>query len=391
MHLAVATPLRRLLLLASLLAMPLAPAIGRAQQESDAPRAGSAREEVRQSLERAQQRRAEFLRRQADKPATEKAFPVTVEDLRAIQDAVQATVAKILPSTVSVQLGNSQGSGVIISEDGFVLTAGHVIGRPGREVSITLHDGKSVKGVTLGVDRDDDSGLVKITESGPWPAVEMADADDIFPGQWCVSAGHPGGLTDGRGAVVRLGRVLFKNDEVVCTDCALVGGDSGGPLFNLEGKVIGIHSRIGSRLTDNFHVPIQSYKADWDRLVAGEFMGGRRNVGTEVEGRPWLGVTGNPSEDSCRLTQVFPDTPADRAGLHVGDEILTFDGEAVSNFDHMAQLIQQRKPRDRVTLEIRRGSERLSIEVRLGRQFRPYPGGLPDRDEFDEDDEFHEE
>ncbi|MEX0939246.1 MAG: trypsin-like peptidase domain-containing protein [Pirellulales bacterium] len=391
MHLAVATPLRRLFLLSSLLAVPLAPAIARAQQQSDAPRAGSAREEARQSLDRAEQRRAEFLRRQADKPATEKAFPVTVEDLRAIQDAVQATVAKILPSTVSVQLGNSQGSGVIISEDGFVLTAGHVIGRPGREVSITLHDGKSVKGVTLGVDRDDDSGLVKITESGPWPAVEMADAEDIFPGQWCVSAGHPGGLIDGRGAVVRLGRVLFKNDEVVCTDCALVGGDSGGPLFNLQGKVIGIHSRIGSRLTDNFHVPIQSYKADWDRLVAGEFMGGRRNVGTEVEGQPWLGVTGNPSEDSCRLTQVFPDTPADRAGLHVGDEILTFDGEAVSNFDHMAQLIQQRKPRDRVTLEIRRGSERISIEVRLGRQFRPYPGGPPDRDEFDEGDDFHEE
>jgi serine protease Do len=252
-------------------------------------------------------------------------------------------------------------------------------------VSITLHDGKNVNGVTLGVDRDEDSGLVKITDEGTWPAVEMADADEIVPGQWCVSAGHPGGLTDGRGAVVRLGRVLFKTDEVVCTDCALVGGDSGGPLFNLQGQVIGIHSRIGSRLTDNFHVPIQLYQADWDRLVAGEFMGGRRNVDTDVQGQTWLGVAGNRYRDSCQLTQVYRDSPADRAGLRVGDEILTFDGEDVSNFDQLARLIGQRKPRDRVTLEVRRGNEQLSIELRLGRQLRPFPGGPPERDEFEEE------
>src|SRR5207248_6192434 len=119
------------------------------------------------------------------------------------------------------------------------------------------------------------SGLIKITENGKkWPFAEMSDSAKLKKGQWCLSLGHPGGFRRGRAPVVRLGRVLKFDTTLIQTDCTLVGGDSGGPLFDMEGKVIGIHSRIGGAITANVHVPADTYTETWDRLVKGEALGG---------------------------------------------------------------------------------------------------------------------
>src|SRR5690606_1520398 len=118
-----------------------------------------------------------------------------------------------------------------------------------------------------------DSGLMEITDQGDFPAVEMGDSSKLKRGQWVLALGHPGGFESGRRPVLRLGRILDVEDDAIRTDCTLVGGDSGGPLFDMQGRVIAIHSRIGGPLTANIHVPVNVYKENWDRLAAGEAWG----------------------------------------------------------------------------------------------------------------------
>jgi S1-C subfamily serine protease len=202
-----------------------------------------------------------------------KAVPENVDDLRALEKQVQAVIAKVQPATVGVMVGFAQGSGVII-KDGYVLTAGHVSGKPGRPVIIRLPDGRKLKGKTLGRNDGIDSGLMKIEEAGKFPSVEMGKSTALKKGQWVIAIGHPGGFRPNRTPVVRLGRVLSVASTGINTDCALVGGDSGGPLFDLEGKVVGIHSRIGPfNMSQNFHVPMDTYVTTWDRLAKGESWG----------------------------------------------------------------------------------------------------------------------
>jgi serine protease Do len=200
--------------------------------------------------------------------------PHSVAELRALEGQVEKVLAKVVPCTVGIRIGNGQGSGVIVSADGYVLTAGHVSGEPNRNAVVTLPSGKELKGKTLGRNTGIDSGLIKITEPGPYPFVEMSKAGPLAKGQWVVAVGHPGGFRRNRSPVVRLGRVLFANPFLIRTDCTLVGGDSGGPLFDLDGLVVGIHSRIGpGAITENIHVPVDTYRETWDRLASAESWG----------------------------------------------------------------------------------------------------------------------
>src|SRR5262249_49616824 len=151
-----------------------------------------------------------------------------------------------------------------------------------RKVEIILPDGRKVKGETLGANTDVDAGLIKILDKGPWPYADIGPSADLQRGDWCLAVGHPNGYTNGRPPVVRLGRVLDNLKTLIRTDATLVGGDSGGPLFDLNGKVIGIHSRIGPSIIYNIHVPAEAYRKDWDRLVKGEVFPDRSG--------PFLGV-----------------------------------------------------------------------------------------------------
>src|SRR5262249_27260555 len=149
--------------------------------------------------------------------------PATVDDLRALEKAVQAILPKTQPCTVAIYIGTGQGSGVIISEDGFVLTAGHVSGKPGQDAIVVMPDGKKLKGKTLGRNPGIDSGLVKIMDEGKYPFCDMGKASDVKRGQWVVAIGHPGGFRLNRKPVVRLGRVIQTNHMLIHTDCTLVG------------------------------------------------------------------------------------------------------------------------------------------------------------------------
>ncbi len=196
--------------------------------------------------------------------------PKNPQELLALEAQVKQVVAKALPCVVGIRIGTEQGSGVLVSEDGLVMTAGHVAGKANQEAVILFHDGKTGKGKTLGVFRSGDAGLVKITDAGKWPFLERGRSADLKPGDWCVALGHPLGYMKDRPPVVRVGRIVQVGEGLLQTDCALVAGDSGGPLLDLSGKVIGIHSRIGGAMNMNFHVPVDLFTSHWDRLVRGE-------------------------------------------------------------------------------------------------------------------------
>ncbi len=282
--------------------------------------------------------------------------PATVEDLANIQAAIQQAVAKAMPATVGVQIRGTFGSGVVVTEDGYVLTAGHVAAVPGRDASIIFPDGKRVKAKTLGMNYAIDSGMLKITDEGKWPHAEMGRSADLKLGQWCVTLGHPGGLQKERPPVVRAGRVLYARDDAIATDCTLVGGDSGGPLVDTNGRVIGIHSRISDEVIDNYHVPIDTFRDTWDRLAKGEAWGGPG---------PLLGINGQDDAAGCKVTNVFRDSPADKAGLKMDDIITHFGGQPVKGLAGLQALLTKAKPGDEVTLSVRRGEEKLELKARL--------------------------
>jgi serine protease Do len=294
-----------------------------------------------------------------------------LSDLKAMQNHLRTLTEQIKKCTVGVQVGPAWGSGVIVSKDGYVLTAAHVAGRPNiTDCRVRLADGKEVRAVTLGLYRTLDAGLMKITDSGEWPHAEIADSRKLGYGQWCVAMGHPGGYQEDRGAVLRLGQVLSVSDDAITTNCTLVGGDSGGPLFDMDGRVIGINSRIAEQFYNNMHVPVSAYRERnaWDRLVKGEAWG-------HLPGQdPWLGVSGDtevsasPQTKGARITKVTEKSPAERAGLLVGDLVTAFDSREIADFQALRQAVDDCRPNESVVLTVRRGNEQLNVRVRLGRK-----------------------
>ncbi|MEQ8849685.1 trypsin-like peptidase domain-containing protein [Botrimarina sp.] len=343
--------------------------------------------------------------------------PDSVDDLRLLQDQVRRVVELARPITVSVELGGSVGSGVLISPEGLVLTAGHVCGEPNQKVWVRFPDNVRVRGVSLGVNHEVDSGLVRITDppsklleqraagaaaiepagsasDAVGPAITEADADewpfvplaekDAEPGDWVVGLGQPNGYVAGRAPPVRLGRVLTRRGDAVTTDTTLVGGDSGGPLLNLRGEVVGIHSKIGQRITSNYHVTATAFRREWDRLVDGRMTGAPEGEDPD-EWRPLVGLAVRNQEDRVLVTQVFPGGAAEQAGVRVGDELLRLGEQQVSSLSDLSSALAALAPYDRTQLELRRDGEAVELEVWLGRAPNDFPGAWPQAGTAEED------
>ncbi len=296
--------------------------------------------------------------------------PKTVDDLKALQTQTQKSCQAAIPGTVALRLGPVQGSGVIVSPDGYVLTSSRVCGASDRPVRIILHDGTMLRGRTLGSNRSMDSGLIKITSrtpAGGWPYVEMAEAGELQRGQWVLAIGYPRGHQQGQNPPVRLGRVLSQSRTGIVTDCTFLGGDLGGPLLNLFGQVVGIHSHVGEELTSNVHIPIASYHNTWDRLTAGE----QWSSGPSREGVD-LGVQASSEDegnvDGVAIASARPGSPAAVAGIQAGDLITRFDGEPVASFEGLVGLVRKKKPNDQVTVQLMRQGMPLTLKVTLGQQ-----------------------
>jgi serine protease Do len=227
--------------------------------------------------------------------------------------------------------------------------------------------------------------------------VPIGSSAAVREGQFCLATGHPGGYETSRPPVLRWGRILKTQTSAILTDCTLVGGDSGGPLFNLDGQVIGIHSRIGKNLTINVHVPIDPFRESWDRLAQGDVWGlldegepssapadepespRRRSAakpstdpppGSPRAAAPWLGVVDDPNADGVRLQRVVEDSPAAAAGLLAGDVILRVDQRAIESFAALQAEVRRRKPGEEMLIELQRGEQIYELPVRLGKMKR---------------------
>lgn len=198
---------------------------------------------------------------------------------QAAPNCIAATVGIIVRDANGDGTGNGRGmgSGVVVSEDGLILSAAHVVLTPGAELVIILPDGTRVAGETLGVDHDVDAGMARITTPGKYDFAPAAERGSYRVGDWVLAVGHAGGIQTNRPPPLRLGRLLHHiqdDDEELfgnlASDCTIISGDSGGPLFNLAGQVIGIHSNIGTRITENRHAAIDEYHDRWDAFLDSE-------------------------------------------------------------------------------------------------------------------------
>jgi serine protease Do len=291
-----------------------------------------------------------------------KAVPTSVADLKVMERLVQGLVSRLSPAVVVVEVGSGTGSGIVITPDGLVLTAGHVNGRAGRDVNVRFPSGRSVRGKTLGSNSGNDTGLLKITEPGPWPFAPVGDLESTLLGDWVLALGHPGGFDAQRSRVARLGRIIQLAPGVLQTDCTISPGDSGGPLFDMHGRVIGIHSFISTSMAENFHVPITKFRDDWKQLAA---------PGAGTPPAVHLGATIADDANGCRIATVEPRTPAARAGLKAGDRVLKVEGRDIKSAAVFQRWLAEAQPGETLAFEIKRGQATLHLTVKLEAQPTP--------------------
>lgn len=202
---------------------------------------------------------------EADSTGILQTTPQSIADLQRLEARLQAMLPKVLPALVCIELSDSSGTGVIVDDHGTIFTAAHVIDKKGTDLKIILTDGTRLKAKTTMSstleEKGTDAGIAELTPKPEQP-VPFVTRTTTLPkvGDWVFSLGHGGGLDEKRGAMVRLGRVVSIKNGTIQTDCKLIRGDSGGPLFNMNGELIGIHSRVGSGLEDNLHVPMKDFE-----------------------------------------------------------------------------------------------------------------------------------
>ena len=299
--------------------------------------------------------------------AWQKKSPSDIADLLSIQNRLQKLLPNAKKALVSIEAGDGAGSGVIVSEDGLVLTAAHVIGQTGKSMMVRLPNGRRASAKTLGGSEISDAAMLQITDDGPWPFIPMAIKGKSQIGDWCFGLGHPGGFDKERGIVVRVGKIISKKNETMQTDSRLLGGDSGGPLFDFDGHLIAIHSRVSQKPDQNFHVPIESFHANWnffrdEKLISYDSM---------QEGG-FFGVSCEENHDGLTVREVIPGTAAEKAGLIMGDILLEVNEEPLDTREEFIIMISSLKPGDEAKILYQRNDAQMSVKVTLG--VRPQVG-----------------
>jgi serine protease Do len=262
------------------------------------------------------------------------------------------------------------GTGFLIDPEGHILTSHHVVALADR-LTVRLASGRSLSARRVGSDPDSDVALLKVDSPTPLPFVSLGDSDALRVGEWVVAVGNPLAYehTVTVGIVSFIGRKLFNSslDRYIQTDAAIHFGNSGGPLVDVRGEVIGINSAISSRSPNiGFAVPINQARAVLPQLIkTGRVSRGYIGVGPRDVDPDLQRSLGLRSAAGVLVQDVTEGSPGARAGLRPYDFIVAVDGKSVSASDQLIGIISSRRPGTMATLQVMRDGRPISVPVKL--------------------------
>ncbi len=281
------------------------------------------------------------------------------------------------PNPDREQPRRGSGAGFIIDPAGYILTNHHVVADSTR-ITVRLADGRTLRAERIGSDSDTDIALIKVQSPRPLPAATLGDSDTLRVGEWVLAIGNPLAYehTVTVGVVRFIGRKIFdaSHDRYIQTDAAINFGNSGGPLINARGEVIGINAAISSRASNiGFAVPINQATAilkdlrEHGRVSRGYIGVAPKKVDPDLQ-RSLSLRTGS----GALVQDVQAGSPAARAGLRTYDVIVAVDGRQITADDELIQIIASRKPGTVATLQVLRDARTMNVPVKLAeREARP--------------------
>jgi serine protease Do len=268
-----------------------------------------------------------------------------------------------------------QGSGFIISEDGYILTNNHVVGAVDK-ITVELKDGRTFDNAKLiGTDPDSEVALIKI-EGSNFPVLPMGDSGKIEIGDWVIAIGNPFGLSETVtvGVISAVGRSnmhIAAYEDFIQTDAAINPGNSGGPLIDLDGKVIGINTAIvsesGGYMGIGFAIPINMARTIGEQLKkSGKVSRGYLGLAAEDVDADKAELLGLKDATGVVVATVLSGSPAEKADVKVNDVILALNGKKVQTYDAFRNEVAMLSPGSKVRLDVVRGGKTLELTATLG-------------------------
>ncbi|VFR38814.1 HtrA protease/chaperone protein [plant metagenome] len=262
------------------------------------------------------------------------------------------------------------GSGFFISDDGYILTNNHVVA-DANEIFVTLTDGREFKAKVIGTDERTDVALIKVDAKG-MATLPIGDVKALKKGQWVLAIGSPFGLdsTVTSGIVSAIGRDTGEYLPFIQTDVAVNPGNSGGPLLNLGGEVVGINSQIVSRsggfMGISLAIPIDEVMRVVEQLKAsGRVTRGLIGVQIGEVSKDVADAIGLPKAEGALVSGVQPEGPADAAGVQPGDVIQRFNGQAINRWSDLPRIVGETKPGSEVAMEVWRKGKNQTLKVKV--------------------------
>ena len=294
----------------------------------------------------------------------------------------------------------SLGSGFFVSADGYVVTNNHVVRPDGNarleEVTVTLPDGTEYEAELIGTDEQSDLAVLKVTRPEPFPFVQFGNSDEARVGDWVLAIGNPFGLdgtvTSGIVSAVHRSTGRGANDRFIQTDASINRGNSGGPLFDMRGNVIGINNAIlspsGGSVGIGLAIPAQDASPIVQALISGEeILRGYMGVQIQPVDEDFAEALGIPENSGEFIQAVQPGEAAEDAGLQSGDVVISVNGEDITRDQSLSYLVANISPGTTIPIVYIREGERRSTNLTVGR--RPSNDEL--RAQFNPDEEAGED